>query len=369
MIGGLSGCLGGGNSGSSATLTLSAEATNVERSATLYVTASGGSSPYSYFIASGGGSIGSSSGYYRAPSSDASVQLGVEDATGEVAYLNLAVSSDEEDDDYDTYDGTYPSLSLETASLLSGESLTLSTSGGTTPYTYTVSSGNGSFSGATFTAGNVTESVVVRVTDASGYTDDATISVLALTTLGATSQVWVDTQVGVTFDAHASSLDGEEAPAELVFFGTGSGTDNAALAASGTSCQVGGGADILAPCAIRIPLTNFDRTNAVGRAYKGTVEITGRGATASFEFCVRPSEPTRAYVRWTQSASLAYRSLAYNLADRTLLGGRSLRSAYNLVDATSGAGYAALRVSGAAYVAGTACGSSFSSTHYVEASQ
>ena len=359
---GIQGCVTSSTDAATA-LSATADNTSLAVNATTNVKGTGGTAPYSYFVSSGGGTIDASTGSFVAPSSASTVSIGVKDDTGKTVYVSLTVNSTGT-----SSPSSYPAITTTTSSVLGGGTLTLNASGGLSPYTFAIVSGAGSISGSTYTADKPTanETVEVQVTDSNANTGTYSFTVVAATTLTATSKVWADYQVGMTFDHFATSLDGAEYP-EFVFFGTGSGTDNTALAYNGDTCKVGGNADVLAPCAIRIPLQNMLKTGSTSLAYKGTVQLVGRSNTILFEFCVRPSEPNRAYILWSQTSSLAYRSLNYNLSDRTLLGGRTLRGAYNIVDSGSGAAFTTINLTGS-YTDVATCGSGYSSSHYIEAS-
>jgi hypothetical protein len=78
---------------SSATLTLDCYSSSLAYSGTAYCDASGGTSPYSMSLYSGGGSINSSTNQYTAPTYDTTAQIQVVDASGAKASYIIYVSS------------------------------------------------------------------------------------------------------------------------------------------------------------------------------------------------------------------------------------------------------------------------------------
>ena len=369
-LAGLGACSRAANEAASSALTLRADRTTLGLNGSTTVKASGGTSPYTYAINSGDGSVGASNGVFQAPSAAGTTEVGVKDAAGAKSSVTITITTatDTGTDTSTTSTSTSNALAFSSgSSVRTGSTLALTATGGTGPYTFSLMSGGGSLSGATYTAGSTGETVTLRVTDSTGAYADQTVQVIAMTMLSASGRVWADYFVGLTFDNHATSL-GDSLPPQLVFFGTGSGNDNTAIAYNGDACKVSGGANLLAPCVATTSLDNLDKTGSVGLAYTGEIQITGRDKTVLVLFCVRPTEPNRAYLSWSQTASLAYRTLNYTLDDRTLVEGRSVRAAFNALDTRSGAGYQTITVRNAKYASSASCGSGFTSSNYVETS-
>jgi hypothetical protein len=95
-------------------------------------------------------------------------QVQVEDSSGNVAFATVVVAPVEP-----------LRISPATVSILTGQDLTFSASGGVPPYTYRLISGSGGMSGATYTA--ATPGIAkVRVTDSLTNADEATVTVQAI---------------------------------------------------------------------------------------------------------------------------------------------------------------------------------------------
>lgn len=119
--------------------------------------ASGGTPPYTFSIASGGGSI-TAQGIFTAPIATGSVTIQVEDAAGKIKTAVTTIYKDP-------------------LTLSSDVFLWFSGAGGVLPYAYSVVSGGGTIDATTGHYAppvGATGSVTIRVTDAAGVTADAT---------------------------------------------------------------------------------------------------------------------------------------------------------------------------------------------------
>lgn len=128
--------------------------------------ASGGTSPYSYTVLSGSGSVLSTTGSYTAGVTAGSAVVRVTDAVGQISDAVIAINA-----------GLQISPSSQSLNI-SGTQI-FGTSGGVNPVTYTLVSGGGSINASTglYTAGAVAGSAVVRATDSLGNMSDANINV------------------------------------------------------------------------------------------------------------------------------------------------------------------------------------------------
>lgn len=130
--------------------------------------ASGGRPTYTFGVVSGGGSIDPTTGVYTAPSAATDVVIEVSDATGRSARASVEVL------------GPRPVvISPSAVSLLVSTSCVFAGLGGVPPYSYVVTSGNGSINGSTgvFTAAATAGTSTVTLTDGRGLSAIATISV------------------------------------------------------------------------------------------------------------------------------------------------------------------------------------------------
>jgi hypothetical protein len=166
-------------------LTLTAAAYQIAPNATVQLTPSGGTAPYSYYVVSGDGSV-SSSGVFTAPDYETTSEIEVVDKTGYYGTVSIEIVS------------TALSLNVASLTVTNGEAITLTTNGGVAPYTYKLISGGGSISGSVYTAPEYVSSVEIQVTDADDNTGTSTFNVVAS---GVTGQF-----VSATSNSIANSL-------------------------------------------------------------------------------------------------------------------------------------------------------------------
>lgn len=126
--------------------------------------ASGGTPPYKFTLDSGVGSV-DTTGLYSAPSSAGQAIVKVTDAQGTSKEALIIIQ-------------VQVALSPTSRKLNVNSSFQFATTGGTTPYTYVVTSGASTISSnGTFTGASSPETATVRVTDSSGYYANATVEV------------------------------------------------------------------------------------------------------------------------------------------------------------------------------------------------
>ena len=153
-----------------AALVLSPAVTTLAVNNTKNFVASGGVSPYTYSVVSGGGIINSSTGLYTAPAVSGSATVRVTDAAGTVMSSTITIN---------------PALAILPSSqtMSTNGTLNFSATGGVSPYAYSVISGGGSVNttSGVFTAPAAAGSTVVRVVDSIGnYTDSNLTIILGL---------------------------------------------------------------------------------------------------------------------------------------------------------------------------------------------
>lgn len=171
---------------------------------------SGGVSPYTYSVFSGGGSINSSTGVYTAPATAGSATIRVTDGLGNISNSTVTINA---------------ALAISPASqiVLANSTITFSSSGGVSPYTYSVLSGGGSInsSSGAYTAPGTNGSAVVRVSDTLGNTADSNVTVTTI--LGITPA----TKTLAVNNAFTFSATGGTSPFTFSIF-SGGGTVNSA---------------------------------------------------------------------------------------------------------------------------------------------
>jgi alpha-tubulin suppressor-like RCC1 family protein len=151
--------------------------------------ASGGVSPYTYSIFSGGGSINASSGQFTAPASSGTTVVRVTDQNGNTSNSTVTINA-------------ALSISPSSATITVSDTRSYSASGGVSPYTYSLQSGNGSINATTglYTPGTAGVKSI-RVTDSLGNTSNASLTVnenLAITPTSAYVVVDSDYSLGFT---------------------------------------------------------------------------------------------------------------------------------------------------------------------------
>ena len=127
--------------------------------------AGGGQAPYTFSV-SGGGSINATTGVYTAPASSGTVTVTVTDNLGSTANSLVTIN---------------PALAISPTSqtVLVNSTVTLSASGGVTPYTFSIVSGTGSMNSTTgdYATPASNGSATVRVTDNVGNTANAIVTI------------------------------------------------------------------------------------------------------------------------------------------------------------------------------------------------
>lgn len=139
------------------TLTLTPAAPSINWGSTIQFFVSGGKEPYSYSILDGSGALNPTTGLFVAPSYNQTSVIQVMDADGNIAQTQVNV--------YFASNGSL-TLNYSPASIHIGDTVTLSASGGTAPYTYSLLSGAGSVSGNLYFAASGGANIAVR--DANG---------------------------------------------------------------------------------------------------------------------------------------------------------------------------------------------------------
>lgn len=155
---------GGGGGGGNTPLTIAPAQVSLDPGMAKTFSGAGGSKPYSYSIASGGGSIDATSGAYTAPASAGSAVIRVTDASAQHADASVTIN---------------PPLTLVApATMVDGNtSQTLIAGGGQAPYSFSIASGTGKVdaSSGAYTAPVEAGTSVIQVSDALGATAQVTI--------------------------------------------------------------------------------------------------------------------------------------------------------------------------------------------------
>ncbi len=232
-------------------------------------------------------------------------------------------------------------ISPEETRLYPGETLTLSASGGSGQYSYALISGTGSLNGTTYIAPASATVAKVQVTDTFGKSAVSTIRVETKTLLSKTATFRVDDSALLTFNLPTRT----DRLASIVIGGAGPDRTFGKNVSQGTATSMGA-----APASAALALDNLDRADRT--PYVGKVMVTGQSGSASFSFCVNPGESILRMQHlasdfWfeTDSRSISYGAYAANTSAGTSVEGLWILS----LDKAGGAGNASIQVTEGAH--------------------
>ncbi|HEX4925169.1 MAG TPA: Ig-like domain-containing protein, partial [Bdellovibrionales bacterium] len=146
-------------------LSINCPTTVLDPGTTYNFTASGGAGDYLFTLVSGGGTLNAASGSYKAPGTGGAVTIIVKDASGAEKSCTFQVYLPVQ-------------ISPTTVTMNAAETTTFTYTNGVAPFSWAVTSGGGSVSGAgVYTAPNTAGSATVRVTDGKGATSSANVTI------------------------------------------------------------------------------------------------------------------------------------------------------------------------------------------------
>jgi hypothetical protein len=232
-------------------------------------------------------------------------------------------------------------ISPEQVRLYPGETLTLSASGGSGQYSYALISGTGSLNGTTYIAPASATVAKVQVTDTFGKSAVATVRVETKTLLSKTATFRVDDSALLTFNLPVRT----DRLASIVIGGAGPDRTFGKNVSQGNATSMGA-----APASAALALDNLDRADL--SPYVGKLLITGRSGSSSLSFCVNPGESILRMQHlasdfWfeTDTRGISYGAYAANTSAGTSVEGLWILS----LDRAGGAGNASIQVTEGAH--------------------
>ncbi|MCM2280035.1 MAG: hypothetical protein NDJ89_18330 [Oligoflexia bacterium] len=253
-----------------------------------------GTAPYTFDVYFGSGQIEPSTGAYVAPLSPGAATIRAQDALGDTAYATVEITE-------------FPVIDPTAVTLAAGNSYRFSVKGGKGPYSFIVSSGEGSVDASgEYVAPEAAGSAVVRVSDGAGRTADAAITVEAALAIDPAS---VSVPVSETFDF---SANGGVAPkAYSLISGSGSIDPDSGLF---TAPPVPG----MAAIKVKDALGNVDvAIITITNPLKISPLSLTLARNSSFTFSAAGGRPPYAFSAVTADGTIATLTGQYTAPDRT----------------------------------------------------
>jgi|GEM_PF-2017750 len=261
-------------------LSITPKTKNLTRRSNFTFSASGGISPYTYRLVSGGGSIQPTSGVYVAPSATGIAVIEARDASGHLAEASIQISNDFE---------ILPSH----ISLLKNSTITFNARGGKPPYSYSIQSGNGSIhptSGA-YIAPSITGAAIIKVTDSDGNATTSSIDIYETLLISPLTQL-VTINQSLTFSAQG----GEPPYNYSILSGEGSVGKNDGIFSSSSAgtaiVQVTDSKHNSSTAVVTIHPTFSVNPNQIKTSTGGRVTITPSGGIPPYTFTLTSGEGT-----------------------------------------------------------------------------
>ena len=236
-------------------------------------TGSGGLPPYNYSIVAGAGTIDSTSGLFDATGiASGSTVIEVQDSSNNTAYASVTIN---------------PALVISPINPTVGfnEQISFTTTGGNSPYTYTILTGAGVIDSSTgvFVSSNSPGSTVVRVTDSSLNTVDSVISIIDSPQITSTNSL-----VPIGRDITFSTTNG--APPYTYSIISGAGTIGAATGLYTAPSTIG-------TSVVQVTDINSNTDTVTITAYKPQLVATGSAHSCILDFSDLTTSSTKCFGR------------------------------------------------------------------------
>ena len=318
---------------------------------------SGGSGNYSYTM-TGVGQL-SSSTYFGTAAGTATITASDEDNTSLTAVATVTV----------TGSSTGLSVSPANPTVTAGQSVVLTPSGGTPPYSFGIVSGSGTFSTTTVASGssttytspgNATGSIELSLTDSAGNVDDFYVTLGTATSsnpVSATFTMTIADYFGITYDNTNDYPSGAAYTSDTPKFWVWGATNGGAsgVGANGSSSNY-------------LPLVNYSNAAMSALTYRGYFTVTTATVTSTINYCIPPAATSgnslAAYVLQSGGATGFFEQQHYNATNEYIAAGQLLDAFFVQADTASSAESASVYFVGE-FTSNTDC-SDFTSNMYVE---
>jgi hypothetical protein len=264
---------------------ISPSSQTISPSASLQYSATGGTPPYTYSVASGGGSISSTTGLYMAPSAGATVEIAVEDSVGNYSYASLTISSS--------------AILLSAASggvnTASGTDQ-MTASGGTPPYTYSVTG-----CALTTGCGTIDPNAGIYTAPATLPATTTSVEIQAEDNVGSIAYTVINVGANAT-STSTGTTTGTTTGTSLIYFGEAASNNPLAgwpasnvLADNGVSCFSSGGYATSTPSVSPYLAAYFAGPTTIHQINLAARMLNGVPLAFPLAYQVYVSDPTNTY--------------------------------------------------------------------------
>ena len=342
-------------------LTISPATANISIGGDVQFTTTGGSGSYTYTMV-GVGEVNSGV-YYGTSAGTATITVTDTENTSLVGTATVVVGGG-------SSGSSTLAVSPANPTVVPGQSVELTPSGGTPPYAFGIISGSGTFSvtqvqsGGTTTytsPGNSTGTIVLSLQDSAGNSIqiDVTLGSGSGTTgpVSASFSMSISKYFAVTYDNTGDYPSGAGYTSDTPMFwiwGSGSSATASGVGANGSSANY-------------LPLTNYSNAAMSPTTYRGYFEVATSTVTTTINFCIPPAtsgNSMAAYVQQSGGSTGFFEQQHYNATGEYIASGQLLDAFFVQANTVSSTVTATINFLGE-YTSNANC-SDFASNMYVE---